>query len=111
MDMNSVVSSRLILALLLAASALAAQSQPAIFQGADLALGQALIATHKCEACHVRRVGGDGSDVYDPGGRIKTAALLRGMVEYCNTQLNLGMFPEEVTAVAAVINQRHYKFK
>ena len=91
--------------------ALAAQAQHALFQDADLTLGRELIATHRCEACHARRVGGDGSDIYDPGGRIKNASLLRGMVEYCNTELNLGMFPEEVSAVAAVINQRHYKFK
>ena len=88
-----------------------AQAQPALFKDADLPLGQELITTHRCEACHARRVGGDGSDIYDPGGRIRNASLLRGMVDYCNTQLNLGMFPEEVTAVAAVINQRHYKFK
>jgi hypothetical protein len=37
--------------------------------------------------------------------------LLRGMVEQCNTQLNLGMFPEDVTSVAAVINRDYYKFK
>jgi hypothetical protein len=88
-----------------------ALAQPALFKDADLALGKELITTHKCEACHTRRVGGDGSDIYDPGGRIKNASLLRGMVEYCNTELNLGMFPEEVSAVAAVINQRHYQFK
>ena len=87
------------------------QSQPVLFKDADLQLGQQLIATHRCEACHARRVGGDGSDIYNPAGRIKNASLLRGMVEYCNTELNLGMFPEEVTSVAAVINQRHYKFK
>jgi hypothetical protein len=87
------------------------QAQLPLFKDADLQLGQELITTHKCEACHARRVGGDGSDIYNPDGRINSAALLRGMVEYCNTELNLGMFPEEVTAVAAVINRRHYKFK
>lgn len=86
-------------------------SQPAVFKDADLALGEELITTHKCEACHARRVGGDGSDVYNPSGRINNASLLRGMVEYCNTELNLGLFPEEVTSVAAVLNRRHYKFK
>jgi hypothetical protein len=86
-------------------------AQPTLFKDADLSLGQELITTHKCEACHTRRVGGDGSDIYNPDGRINNPALLRGMVEYCNTELNLGMFPEEVTAVAAVINRRHYKFK
>jgi hypothetical protein len=35
---------------------------------------------------------------------------LRGMVEYCNTQLNLGMFPEEVTSVAAVLQRDFYRF-
>ena len=87
------------------------QAQPALFKDADLQLGQELITMHKCESCHARRVGGDGSDIYDREGRINNASLLRGMVEYCNTELNLGMFPEDVTAVAAVINRRHYQFK
>ncbi len=39
------------------------------------------------------------------------AAFLRGLVEQCNTQLNMGMFSEEVDAVAAVINRDNYKFK
>lgn len=88
-----------------------ADAQPAIFKGADLKLGEQLIAEHKCAACHARRVGGDGSDVYNPQGRINTPAFLRGMVESCNTELNLGMFLEDVTAVAAVLNRDHYKFK
>jgi hypothetical protein len=33
------------------------------------------------------------------------------MVEQCNTELNLGMFPEEVNSVAAVLNRDHYRFK
>ena len=32
------------------------------------------------------------------------------MVEGCNTELKLQLFPEEVTAVAAVLNRRHYRF-
>ena len=90
---------------------LQADAEPAIFQGADLKLGEQLIAEHKCVACHARRVGGDGSDIYHPKGRINTPAFLRGMVEQCNTELNLGMFPEDVNAVAAVLNRDHYRFK
>jgi hypothetical protein len=82
-----------------------------IFKDADLALGSKLIAEHRCAECHVRKVGGDGSAIYRPQGRINTPGLLRGMVEQCNTELNLGMFPEEVSAVAAVLNRDHYKFK
>lgn len=82
-----------------------------IFKDADLALGEKLIAEHKCTQCHISKVGGDGSAMYKPLGRINAAGLLRGMVEMCNTQMNLGLFPEEVTAVAAVLNRDHYRFK
>ena len=82
-----------------------------IFKGADLALGEKLIAEHKCAQCHASKVGGDGSAIYKPQGKFNNAGLLRGMVEMCNTQMTLGLFPEEVTAVAAVLNRDHYKFK
>ncbi len=87
------------------------QAQPAIFKEADYKLGETLIADGKCVACHVAKVGGNGSAIYKPQGRINNASLLRGMVEQCNTELNLGMFPEDVTSVAAVLNRDHYKFK
>jgi hypothetical protein len=81
-----------------------------IFKGADLALGQRLMAEHKCAECHIRKFGGDGSAIYRPKGKFNTAGLMRGMVEMCNTELNLALFPEEVTAIAAVLNRDHYRF-
>lgn len=83
---------------------------PAIFQGADLALGQKLMAEHRCNACHAQKWTDGGRAVYRPQGRINTPGLLRGMVEHCNTEMNLGLFPEEVTAIAAVLNRDHYRF-
>lgn len=88
-----------------------ALAQPAIFHGADLKLGQKLIDDNKCVECHASKVPGDGSAIYKPKGRINTPGLLRGMVEQCNTELNLGFSPEEVSAVAAVLNRDYYKFK
>jgi hypothetical protein len=82
-----------------------------LYEGADLAVGAKLIAEGKCDACHQRTVGGDGSAIYRPKGRINTPGALRGMVEYCSTQLNLGYFPEEVNSIAAVLNRDHYRFK
>lgn len=84
---------------------------PSLYSGADLALGTNLIAEHKCVACHQQKVGGDGTAIYKPSGRINTPGLLRGMVEQCNTELNLALFPEEVTSIAAVLNRDHYRFK
>ena len=99
----------LFLVLLSRAGVVNAQQHP-LFKDADLQAGEKLIAENKCNECHIRRVGGDGSAIYKPKGRINSAGALRGMVEYCNTELNLGFFPEDTNAVAAVLNKRHYKF-
>jgi hypothetical protein len=100
-----------LLPLLISGLATLAQAQPEMFKGADLKLGEKLILENKCVACHASKVPGDGSAIYKPMGRINTAGYLRGMVEQCNTELNMGMFPDEVNAVAAVLNRDHYKFK
>jgi hypothetical protein len=80
------------------------------YPDADLALGQKLLREHDCAACHVRRVGGDGSSIYRPAGRINTPSSLVTMVEVCNTELKLQMFPEDVVSVAAVLQRDHYRF-
>jgi hypothetical protein len=100
----------LVLALCMGAG-LANAQQHSLFKDANLQAGEKLIAENQCNECHIRRVGGDGSSIYNPKGRINTAGALRGMVEYCNTELNLGFFPEDTNAVAAVLNKQHYKFR
>ena len=37
--------------------------QHPLFKGADLPLGEKLIAENKCNECHIRRVGGDGNSM------------------------------------------------
>ena len=101
---------RIPLVALLAFGVAASAQTPEIFRDADLALGEKLIQEHKCSACHARKVGGDGSAIYRPTGRIHNPGLLRGMVDYCSTELNLQLFPEDVTAVAAVLQRDHYRF-
>lgn len=83
----------------------------ALFREADLALGDKLVREHKCSECHARRVGGDGAAIYRPLGRINTPAALRGMVDQCSLELNLALFPDEVTSISAVLNRDHYRFK
>jgi cytochrome c2 len=84
----------LFIVLLSAATMVSAQQHP-LFKDADLQAGEKLIAENQCNECHIRRVGGNGSAIYNPKGRLNTAGALRGMVEYCNTHLNLGFFPED----------------
>ncbi len=96
---------------LMLGSACFAYDIPAIYQGADIKQGEKLIAQHQCTACHMKKVGGDGSAIYKPAGKVNSLGALRGMVEACDQQLNLGLFPEEVNSVSAVINRDHYRFK
>jgi len=96
--------------LLLTLCTVAPAQTPDIFRDADLAQGEKLLQEHKCSACHARKVGGDGSAIYRPKGRINNPSLLRGMVDYCSTELNLQLFPEDVSAVAAVLQRDHYRF-
>lgn len=102
---------KLIFPLLSFALTSAGAQVPALFEGGDLKLGEKLIAENKCSACHQQKVGGDGSAIYRPAGRVNAPGVLRGTVESCNTELNLGLFPDEVTSVAAVLNRDHYRFK
>ncbi len=101
----------IVAAVLLGTTTLSRGEVPAIFRGADLVVGEQLIRQHRCAQCHAERVGGDGSSIYRPSGRINTPGLLRGMVEQCNSTLNLQMWPEEVTAVAAVLNRDYYRLR
>ncbi len=96
--------------LVTATTATSAADATDVFREADLPQGEKLIAEHRCTECHQRKVGGDGASIYRPAGRISSPAKLRGMVEMCNTELNLGMFPEEVLSVAAVLQRDHYRF-
>jgi hypothetical protein len=104
------------IALMAAAAALvsnpaAAETAATLYKDADLAIGQKLLHEHRCTECHRRKVGGDGSTIYRPQGRINTPGALRGMVEQCNLELNLALFPDEVTAISAVLNRDHYRFR
>ncbi len=84
---------------------------PSEFKGADLRLGERLIREHRCTECHVRKVGGDGSAIYRPLGRINRPSALLAMVELCSVELKLQLFPEDVQAVAGVLQRDHYRFK
>lgn len=94
---------------LLALIALSAAAEP--FPRGDPKIGKAL-ADKSCVACHVRLVGGDGSDIYqEPLRKIQTSKQLLARVATCNVQANAGWFPEEEEHVAAYLNQKYYRFK
>lgn len=65
-----------------------------------------------CVSCHVRLVGGDGTEIYKRIDRkISTPQALLQRVTACNAQVNAGLFPEDEENIAAYLNQQYYKFK
>lgn len=95
--------------LLLAGAALA--QTPEAFKDAHPSEGHKLMSDRQCDACHAQKWGHDGQDVYRPGQHISNVAQLRRQVNQCNTGLNLNLFPEEETDIAAWLNQTYYHFK
>ena len=58
-----------------------------------------------CETCH-------NSDVFTRENRLATNfKKLEAYVERCNTNLDVGWFPEDVTAVATYLDNEFYKFE
>jgi mono/diheme cytochrome c family protein len=95
--------------LVLALLPLAAAANP--FPKGDPKIGKKLVEA-KCVSCHVRLVGGDGSDIYTRIDRkIGTPQALLQRIAACNAQVNAGWFPEDEMHAAAYLNQQYYKFR
>lgn len=96
--------------LALAAIPLTALSAEPFHKG-DAKVGEKL---HKeqCAACHIGRVGGDGSKMYTRADRrVKSASALAQQITTCNAMLGNHLFPEDEQHLGAYLNRTYYKFK
>ena len=82
------------------------------FASANLENGKA-IDQQKCYACHAKKTGfGNGDMIYTRSdGKVNSLPKLKSMVERCNTELRLDLFPEDEADVTAYLNKQFYKFK
>ncbi|MCI1191367.1 hypothetical protein MOJ79_05885 [Calidifontimicrobium sp. SYSU G02091] len=81
------------------------------FPDADLANGRKIHFESKCAACHEEKTGRDAGFIYLRDERkVKSIFDLRRYVSLCNSELRLGLFPEDERDVAAFVNQQWYKF-
>lgn len=79
---------------------------------ADVAEGRKLVAQHKCENCHHNKTLGDAKAIYlRKDRRATTMEKLKAQVTACNTELNIGLFPEDEEHIVAFLNETYYKFK
>lgn len=58
-----------------------------------------------CETCH------DVAFFKRPDRKVTSYAKLEAFVEGCNTNLDVGWFPEDVSDVSAYMNQEFYHFE
>lgn len=95
----------------LAAAAALATALPVLAVAAGSpAEGRKLVESAKCEACHQDKVYGPLGTIYTRTDRkVTTWPRLKAQVAACNTQLNLGLFPEDEEHIAAWLNATWYK--
>jgi hypothetical protein len=67
----------------------------------------------KCYQCHAEKSGlGNGDVIYTRSDRkVHNLNKLKGMVNTCNTQLRLDLFPEDEADIISHLNYEFYKFK
>jgi hypothetical protein len=84
---------------------------PPAFAAADATEGRKLVEEKKCELCHHNKTLGDAKAIYLRKDRkVTSMAKLKAQVALCNSELNLGLFPEDEEHVAAFLDQSYYRF-
>jgi hypothetical protein len=87
-----------------------AGADPAIH--GDATRGEKSFNDRNCNACHMRKFGGTGEEMFTRADRkVKTLPMLAAQVAACNTNLNAGWFPEDEENVVAYLNQKYYHLK
>jgi len=78
---------------------------------ADAAAGQRLVEEKQCETCHHNKTLGDAKAVYlRKDRRVTSMEKLKAQVAVCNSQLNLGLFPDDEEHIVAYLNEQYYRF-
>ena len=66
----------------------------------------------QCTSCHVERVGGDGSEIYQRRNRlIHDVRALQLRVAMCASQTSAGWLAGDKEDVTAYLVQQHYQFR
>ncbi len=92
-------------------AALLATALPALaFAAPSADEGKKLVESTKCERCHQDKVYGPVGTVYTRQDRKVTSwAKLKAQVALCNSELGLGLFPEDEEHIATFLNGAYYK--
>ena len=84
---------------------------PVAALAADAAEGKKLVAEKNCETCHHNKTMGDAQAIYTRKDRkVTSLAKLKAQVAVCNSQLNLGLFPDEEEHIVQYLDTAYYHF-
>lgn len=80
-------------------------------EAADLEAGRKLVEEKGCETCHHNKTMGDAGAIYTRKDRhVTSLAKLKSQVALCNSELNLGLFPDEEEQVTEFLDATYYRF-
>jgi hypothetical protein len=72
--------------------------------------GRRLVQEHSCESCHASRAT-DGKPIYLRQDRkVTSLPKLKAQVAFCNSELNLQLFPDDEEKVVAFLDEAYYRF-
>jgi hypothetical protein len=84
---------------------------PHIGMAANVEEGRKLVEEKNCETCHHNKTMGDAKAVYlRKDRRVTSMEKLKAQVAVCNSELNLGLFPDDEEHIVAYLNDRYYRF-
>jgi len=97
------------IALVLLFAAANASANP--FPGGDAKTGQRLFEQHRCNGCHVKLVGGDGSAIFTrTDSKVRDAAGLLGQMDACSGNIGAALTSQDRQHLGAYLN-RYYNLR
>jgi len=91
---------------------ISAAAHTAPFSKGNADAGKKIFDQHKCDSCHAKQLGGEGSAMFTRTERkVKTPASLATQITRCSSNLGLMLFEDDEENIGAYLNKNFYKFK
>jgi len=76
----------------------------------DVDAGRKLVQEKHCDACHARKAGDAGAMYTRRERHVTSLPKLKSQVALCNSELGLGLFPDEEDQVVEYLDATYYRF-
>ena len=91
---------------------LSSTTQAAPFATGNAETGKNLFEKNQCNSCHIKMVGGDGSEVFTrPDHKVHSASQLIKQINFCAGNAGIQLSAQDEQNLGAYLNQRYYKLQ